>query len=669
VPLEPPVLDKYTFDQLVDLARARIPRYTPEWTDFNLGDPGATLIDLFAWLTELMLYQMNRLPELNYIKFLQLIGLELRPAQPAVAHLTFSPQPYADVAPIPAGTQVAAQPATGDEQLVFETETGLALIRLPLADVRVYDGAAYADVTAANQATDTTYRPFGWVPQAGNALYLGFSQTDPPTTGQLFPQEMRFRVFLPPSAQTGRPQNCTEARQPPAPPVQLVWEHRPSAAATRWRRLNVFLDDTAGFTREGELRVQGPAQPAVTTEKQVSKQPRVWLRVRLESGAYPAGAAPEIDLLRPNTVEAINLSTVRDESLGTSDGSPNQGYQLSRRPVAPGSLQLSVQEPDQESQWAQVDDFLSSGPEDTHFHLNATTGELKFGDGARGRIPVAGGQLVAKRYRFGGGTAGNVKPGNINALLSPITGVQGVTNERPAVGGCDEQALPDLIEQAPAELRRRSRAVTAGDFASLAMQAGGVARATAVALAHPDHPDVPVPGAVTVAIVPDSADVPPIPSDDLIRHVCQYLDQFRLLTTEVYVKGPAYKAIKVHAAVSANAYAAPDDVARKVQEALDRYLAPLIRNAPADAAQQSATGDTAPAASASGGWPFGRHLHPTSLFAVISGVPGVTSVDSLSLTVGTTPVTDLRQPIMLRPDGLVYGVPGHDISVTPEQDQ
>ena len=216
MPLVPPVLDSRTFQQLVDRALQRIPHYTPEWTDFNPSDPGVTLIDLFAWLTELMFYQLNRVPDLNYIKFLELIGLELRPAQPAVADLTFIPQPNANVAPVLVGSQVGGQPPGGGQQVVFETQEGLDLIRLPLTDVRVFDGAAYADVTDANGPGGTTYRPFGWVPQVGSALYLGFSQTDPPTTGTLFPQDMRFRLFRPASTQTGQAQSAAAPKAPDA---------------------------------------------------------------------------------------------------------------------------------------------------------------------------------------------------------------------------------------------------------------------------------------------------------------------------------------------------------------------------------------------------------------------------------------------------------------------
>ena len=674
MPLVPPVLDSRTFQQLVDRALQRIPHYTPEWTDFNPSDPGVTLIDLFAWLTELMFYQLNRVPDLNYIKFLQLIGLELRPAQPAVADLTFTPQPNANVAPVPEGTQVGGQPPGGGQQVVFETEEGLDLIRLPLTDVRVFDGAAYADVTDANGPGGATYRPFGWVPQAGSALYLGFSQTDPPTTGPLFPQDMRLRLFRSAGTQTGQAQSAAGAESPPTPPVQLVWEYRPSA--TRWNRLNVLRDETAAFTRGGYILVQGPADPVLTTEAN-REGDRIWLRVRLASGTYPSRTPPEIDALRPNTVNAVQLTTVHDESLGLSDGRPGQVFRLRQQPVLADSLQVTVAEPEETAPWKRVPDFLSPGPDGKAYTLDPTTGEIQFGDGNNGRIPVDASEVLAVVYRAGGGAAGNVAAGALTTLLSPVAGIDSVTNEQSAVGGRDQQDLEDLKRQAPAELRRRSRAVTAEDFATLAGEAGSVARATAIALAHPDHPGVEVAGAVTVVIVPDADEVPPIPSDSLIHEVCQYFQQYRLITTELFVKGPAYTQVKVDAAVSAHSYAAFDVVSKEVQDAINHYLAPLTRDTPSaapvppatsTAAVQAGTPVETPPAEVIGGWDFGRDLHPTSLYSVILGVPDVVSVDSLALTVGTQPWDRLEDPVVLPPDGLFYGL-DHDIAVTPERDR
>src|SRR5688572_32858076 len=106
-----PRIDDRRFDDLVAELRTRIPRYTPEWTDLNDSDPGITLAQLFAWLSDMLLYRMGRVPELNYIKFLELIGVELTTAQPAAADITFAVDdtwPQATVL-VPRRIQVSAE--------------------------------------------------------------------------------------------------------------------------------------------------------------------------------------------------------------------------------------------------------------------------------------------------------------------------------------------------------------------------------------------------------------------------------------------------------------------------------------------------------------------------------------------------------------------------------
>ena len=91
MPLQAPKLDDRTFEQIVSEAKTLIPRYTQAWTDYNESDPGITLIQLFAWMTDMLLYRLNQVPELNYIKFLELLGIKPRPAQPARAEPTSCP--------------------------------------------------------------------------------------------------------------------------------------------------------------------------------------------------------------------------------------------------------------------------------------------------------------------------------------------------------------------------------------------------------------------------------------------------------------------------------------------------------------------------------------------------------------------------------------------------
>src|ERR1700745_2476340 len=83
MPLPLPILDDRRFDDLFQEARDRVQAYTPEWTQINPGDPGSALIDLFAWLTETILYRQNLIPLRQRRAFMNLLSMPLRPATPA----------------------------------------------------------------------------------------------------------------------------------------------------------------------------------------------------------------------------------------------------------------------------------------------------------------------------------------------------------------------------------------------------------------------------------------------------------------------------------------------------------------------------------------------------------------------------------------------------------
>jgi predicted phage baseplate assembly protein len=111
-----PVIDDRRYADLVAEARTRIPRYTPEWTDLNDNEPGVAVVQLMAWLSEQLIYRLGQVPKLNTIKFLDLLGVELTPAQPARAEVSFMvvptwPEPTVIV---PMNTQVTADAPGAD---------------------------------------------------------------------------------------------------------------------------------------------------------------------------------------------------------------------------------------------------------------------------------------------------------------------------------------------------------------------------------------------------------------------------------------------------------------------------------------------------------------------------------------------------------------------------
>ncbi|MGO9270166.1 MAG: baseplate J/gp47 family protein [Terriglobia bacterium] len=123
MPLQPPNLDDRNFDQLLQEAMERIKVSSPGWTDFTPSNPGTALLEVFAFLTETMIYRLNRLPEKAYIEFLRLIGVKLQPPGAASVNLVFSLGRATDrPLEIPRGVRVTVSRATGgSEPQVFVT--------------------------------------------------------------------------------------------------------------------------------------------------------------------------------------------------------------------------------------------------------------------------------------------------------------------------------------------------------------------------------------------------------------------------------------------------------------------------------------------------------------------------------------------------------------------
>ena len=66
--IPPPKLDDRSFHDIVEEAISMIPRYSPEWTNHNPSDPGITLIELAAWMTDLILHRLNQVAALSPLR-------------------------------------------------------------------------------------------------------------------------------------------------------------------------------------------------------------------------------------------------------------------------------------------------------------------------------------------------------------------------------------------------------------------------------------------------------------------------------------------------------------------------------------------------------------------------------------------------------------------------
>ena len=592
-----PVIDNRMFSDLVAEARTRIPNYTPEWTDFNPGDAGFALVELFAWMTELLTYRLGQVPLLNYIKFLQLIGIELTPAQPAEAVVVFPVQSsYAQsYVSVPSRAQVSAPATDGGAPIVFETESPMTAVQAVMDAVLAFDGFSYTDVSASNVATGAGFQPFGPLASAGSALLLGFNPAQ-----DLPPGIVMSLAFWPATPRgTPPPLECDGGASPVYAPAQIVWEYWSGSSGWQSQSMRVFSDDTVALTQPGIVNIKLPPAGKLVAAKLAGRTdtPRAWIRGRLVTASYEQ--VPVITCVSPNAVLAQAAQTVLNEVLGGSAGTPNQTFTLSSTPVLDGSLVLTVDEGSGAVVWTEVDDFSASGPDDLVYMLDPDSGVITFGDGVtHGHIPVANlanpsGSIVATIYRFGGGARTNIPAATTLTLMTSLPGIDAskVTNPFAAYGGSDEESLQDAIDRAPQALQSQGRAVTTSDFELLATQAGPIARAKALPLVNPNFPGQSIPGTVSVIVVPNATGPAPMPSSGLLRTVCAYLDQRRLITTELYVIPPTY----VPVSITLDVLAQPDTDTGTVETAVESAIAGFL--------------DPLTGGSDGKGWPFGGTIY------------------------------------------------------------
>ncbi|HEX8224030.1 MAG TPA: putative baseplate assembly protein [Allosphingosinicella sp.] len=654
MPLEAPNLDDRRFQDIVDEALQLIPRFAPEWTDRNDSDPGIAITKLFAWMTELTLYRLNQVPERAYVKFLQMVGIEQRPAAAARVEVSFAAARN-DVSEIwvPQGTQVAAA-ADAEGPVLFETLAPLAVLGTPLAAVQLWDGFAYSQATTAAGAEGQWLYPFGPRARAGAALMLGFAGPASLTAG---PIDLLVQLL-----QSGDSPEPVSRGDPAAldsgpAPARLVWEYWDLA---QWQPLTVIRDDTGAFTRSGHLVLRGPGGAARLAVRGDVATPLYWLRCRVEAPGWER--APRLDSVLINTVEAIQASARRDEVVGRSDASPGQQFALATRPVLPAtgaekvatadgrsvdilSLRLEVDEGSGFTAWQEVADFHASGPDDPHFTLNRTTATVAFGDGVHGRIPAVfaptgmRGNIVARHYLSGGGRRGNLPAGAVATIQSFLPGISAVANPYPATGGAIEETVSAAKGRAAAEIAANGRAVTAADFELRALEAG-VRRAKALALAHPRYPGVAIPGSVTVIVVPDGDGAAPMPSATTLATVAARLDETRLVTTEVHVAPPTYNSVSIEADILIRRTASPDSVRTELEARLNAFLHPLTGGSDGE------------------GWPFGGAIYFSDLYRLVIETPDVVRIVDGQIGIRVNgELAPFCRDIDICPGELVYAVP------------
>ncbi|GIG59132.1 putative baseplate assembly protein [Longispora fulva] len=636
--LPSPNLDDRRFQELVDEAKRMVQQRCPEWTDHNVSDPGVTLIETFAFMVDTVLYRMNRVPHLHYLKFLDLIGVRLFPPTAATGEVTYrlaAAQPETVV--VPAGAQVASQRVDTEDPVVFTVERELRIVPCHLERVLTASGADVPADRSEELAAGTGLACFSAQPVPGDVVLFGL---DVPVPHCLVLLRVDCDV-----AGVG-----VDPRDPP-----LVWE---AWTGTGWERCVVDEDSTGGFNKPGDVLLHVPAHHDASV---LGRHRAAWLRCRVldpVAGQPFYRASPRLLSVAASTmggsVAVVHAEVVRGEVAGMSTGVPGQRFPLEHRPVVADAEPLVLLVDADE--WREVTSFAGSGATDRHFMVDRGAGELLFGPAVRGAdgglrhygaVPGKGATIRIPVYRTGGGRRGNVARNMLQIQRDPVPFVSTVSNRVPASGGVDGESVEDASTRGPLTLRTRDRAVTAEDFEQLAREAApDAARVRCVPVSEES-------GAVRVLVVPAVTATDDLrfadlkPSAALLSKVSRYLDERRCIGARISVEPPFYQGVTVVAELQARPRTEPEVLRARALQELYAYLHPI-------------TGGPDHT-----GWPFGRPVHSGDIFAVLQRVPGVELVEEVRLF-GADPVTGARggavPRLPLSPNGLIFSY-GHQVRV------
>jgi predicted phage baseplate assembly protein len=645
VSLPAPNLDDRRFQDLVDEAKRNITRYCPDWTDHNVSDPGVALIELFAWMTEMILYRVNQVPDRLYVKFLELVGIELFSAAPARTDLLFSlAAPTKEPVRVAAGTQVGTERGQGEDQIVFMTDEDLVMVQPVITACLSRSGGRFEDHTDELRVDGSQIPCFPTL-QPGDALYLGFEES---MAGNL----IRLDVAV-----SGVEGAGIDPRRPPR-----VWQ---SWDGADWREARILSDSSDGFNTSGEVSVLLARRHEPMA---IGAHRAHWLRCKLTEtvkGQPTYHKSPMLDSIVPaglgGAVSAHHAEPAPAELLGTSTGRPGQTFLVRRAPVLsrkPGETVRVVsprREPQREPEavdWTEVADFTDTTADDRVFTWSGASGEVRFGPRVIGRdgrahqygaVPEEDAQISVTGYRYGGGRRGNVGAGKLSVLLSSLRSVESVRNLDPATGGVDSESVDNARVRGPLYLRGGHRAVTAQDFERLTLEAApGVARARCLPPTEMGEP-------VRLLVVP-RVDVPAESlalqdlalSDSLESSIKGFLDERRLLTTRVRIDVPSYQGITVTAEVHAAPTVRPEKVRTEAESALYRYINPVVGGPDGR------------------GWPFDLDLSIGDIFSVLRAVPGIIRAETVHMFLadlqGHFEPEEARQRVRLAREALFMSV-------------
>jgi hypothetical protein len=600
----PVVLDDVAYADLLGAAIERIPAASQgQWTLHAPVDPGITLLELFAHLLDQRVYWLDQESDEQRRAVLSLIGEAPRHAEAAATVVRLvdrSSDAPTTSQPVPADT--ALELAAPGAAVTFTTKADATI--LPVVGVGVFAGGADR-ITELVRGTGVLLLRADGEPDAAQLM---LRLRGAPQAGD------RVSLLLVLDALEGEARHVAPEwlGGDSPPPARLTFAvSRAVGAAPVDLEAGTVHDGTGGLRRSGLLAFDAPADWAADAPPDADGVADYSVHIRTAAATY--SSPPRLFALVPNAVIASHRSPGEVDTANLREQVRNwlalPGRALDLHAPGeldddPGSVTLTLRERGVDHDWSAVADLSFAGPGSRVFVIDRAAGVLRFGDGLTGHVPALdpadGAAAVSVAFAVGAGPRGNL--GTALEWRTDLPGGVTATSAVAAEGGEEPESPHAARDRVAAGFRRAERAVLREDYETLAKGTQGVAiaRARASIGGHPSFPCTPVPGAVSVFIVPrvpreGTGDVAaPRPDPGALEAVATRLQNARLIGTQVFVREPRYRHVRLAVTLSSEP-AGDASVQRQLETEFRRFLDPLEGG---DEEQ---------------GWPWGEPLRPSAL--------------------------------------------------------
>lgn len=611
--LKVPQLDELTYEQMVNRAISRISAMTDQWTDFNSHDPGITVLQTYAWLTDMLNFYMNATGDVHVQKYLKLLGITPIPAKESEGYVILENLPNSTA--LSKGTRFYAGtiPFELADDCTYEYNRFSSYIQendgqgMDLTAFAGTDGEFIEVFSEKFLEKSVAYFGFEKALKDADKLYINVKEEKKRNP---FGKQFKF--------------------------CDLAWEYYTKDG---WKTFNV-VDETCGFLKSGFVTIH------LEEDMETWKHPdgfnkAYYIRCILSENKYDC--MPLIGNIYVNPMKVLQKSTICKEGetlehmqIGITDGCANQNILFDYPDVYRFSLLLYESEENLENGelWTMVDTLEEADYMDQVFTYDFETKMVCFGDGIHGMVPLQNQRICVTGLEVSKLDQGNVMQGEIRETdCETIAGAK-ICNPVASVGGRSRESLQDMLKRLEDTLFVQNRMASEEDYEQIILETPGLM----IDLVHV------IPGSVygelhrkncslneiVVVVKPYSKGITPKLSYAYRSMIEEHIEKYRLINTKVTVVSPIYVGIEVNAKIHLQVNTA--EAREKVKSCIQKYINYQEKEKP-----------------------FGNIISYGKLFTSLESMEEVKLVQELALEKnGASAVKNDRGDIICQEDALSY---------------